>query len=198
MRRSEEIGELAAALAKAQGSMQSIKKGSNNPFFGSAYADLADVVEAVKPHLSENGLAVTQWPETVDGKQVLTTMLLHSSGQFLMASLELAVQKNDMQAVGSAITYGRRYTYQGATGAVADADDDGNAASGTTHENVTRSSGVQPGSQAAKSGNPASDAQWKFLAKLTKQSVEAAQAQYGPMNASACSTLIDSLKEVAA
>lgn len=155
MRRSEDIGELAAALAKAQGSMPTVAKGSNNPFFNSTYADLADVVEAIRPHLSENGLAVVQMPETQDGKPVVTTMLMHESGQWVMGTLELTVQKNDMQAIGSATTYARRYQYSGAVGAVADADDDGNAASGTTHENVTRSSGVQPGSRAAKDAKPA-------------------------------------------
>ena len=200
MRRSEDIGELAAALAKAQGSMETVKKGSTNPFFNSTYADLADVVEAVKPHLSENGLAVVQMPETQDGKPVLTTMLMHSSGQFVMGTLELVVQKNDMQAFGSATTYARRYQYSGVTGAAADADDDGNAASGTTHDDppVRRSTGTQPGSQVAKrasESNDATEAQWKYLAKLTNQSVESCRAQYGEMNAAACSTLIESLKE---
>ena len=48
MLRSEQINELAAALAKAQGQMQSAKKDAENPFFKSKYADMDSVVSAIK------------------------------------------------------------------------------------------------------------------------------------------------------
>lgn len=63
---------------------------------------------------------------------------------------------------------------------------------------VTRSTGMQPGSQAAKGPRPVTDGQWKFLAKLLNQDIEATKAQYPDLDCAACSTLIDSLKEKAA
>ena len=195
MRRSEDIGELAAALAKAQGDMPPVAKTKTNPFFHSMYADLADVVKVIGPVLAKNGLAYTQHVETAGENAVLTTTLMHSSGQHVSSTAPLYVGKHDPQGLASAVTYGRRMALTAAVGCVADSDDDGNAASNATHDMpVTRSTGTQPGSRAAKEGNPATDAQWKFLAKLTSQSVDACREQYGPMNAAACSTLIDSLK----
>ena len=60
---SEQINELGAALAKAQGLIEGAKKDSANPFFKSKYADLASVWEACRKHLSDNGLSVTQCPQ---------------------------------------------------------------------------------------------------------------------------------------
>ena len=62
MKTSEDISELATALAKAQGQMGSAKKDADNPFFKSKYADLGAVIAAIKQPLSENGISYTQFP----------------------------------------------------------------------------------------------------------------------------------------
>lgn len=131
MNKSESINELATALAKAQAQMTSAKKDSSNPFFKSKYADLAAVVEAVKKPLADNGLSYVQTTDTDDGTAVLVeTMLMHTSGQWISGRLRMPVAKpNDPQALGSVITYARRYGLQAMTGVPAD-DDDGNAAAG--------------------------------------------------------------------
>ena len=125
---STTIGELAAALSKAQGAMRNAIKDSNNPFFKSKYADLASVTDACRAELSANGLAVVQLPTVRDGKMVLEYILLHASGEFIGSELEMTPVKSDPQGIGSAITYARRYTLAGIAG-VATEDDDGNAAS---------------------------------------------------------------------
>ena len=132
MATTPEIAELAKALVKAQGEFSAVPKGSVNPFFKSKYAALPDVVAHATPILSRNGLAVSQFLTIVDGKDALTTYLLHESGQFIANTMLLHLVKDDPQAQGSATTYARRYSYMSALGLVADDDDDGNSASNRT------------------------------------------------------------------
>lgn len=127
MNHSEQINELAEALAKAQGQIEGAKKDKANPFFKSVYADLASVWDACRKPLSDNGLSVTQCPEEADNGIAIETMLLHSSGQWIKSRYTMPVSKLDAQAVGSAITYARRYALSAVVG-IAPEDDDGNAA----------------------------------------------------------------------
>lgn len=130
METSEQINELAAALAKAQGQIKGAAKDSTNPHFKSSYADLASVWEACRSALTENGIAVIQTPHTDDaGNCHVVTMLTHASGQYVRDSFSLPPTKADPQGYGSAITYMRRYALAAIVG-VAPEDDDGNAASG--------------------------------------------------------------------
>lgn len=130
MQTSEQINELAAALAKAQGKITGAIKDSANPFFKSKYADLASVWDAVRDHLAVNGLSVIQSASTTEGGDIcVTAMLAHSSGQWVRDTLTLTPKDQSPQAMGSTITYGRRYLLAALTGA-AQVDDDGNAASG--------------------------------------------------------------------
>lgn len=147
---SEQINELAAALAKAQAAMSGAVKDSSNPFFKSKYADLASVWDACRGPLTANGLSVMQFPqteydgtpeiyewqsragETRMGVKVLCTVhvvtrLLHVSGQWIEGSVSAMLASADPQAVGSAITYLRRYSLQSVVG-VAPEDDDAEAA----------------------------------------------------------------------
>ena len=129
MRSSDTIGALAEALAAAQGEFEAVPKTADNPFFKSKYADLPDVVLAASPILSKHGLSVTQLPDFDGEHDLLTTRLMHKSGEWLESSMRLHVPKADPQGQGSALTYARRYSYSGAVGVVTDVDDDGNAAS---------------------------------------------------------------------
>ena len=125
--RSAQLNELFAALAKAQGEIGGAKKDSTNPHFKSSYADLASVRDVTQEPLSKNGLAVVQWPRTVERGVEVETILGHSSGQYMSGVLWMPLSKMDAHGVGSAITYGRRYALMAVTG-VAPVDDDGNAA----------------------------------------------------------------------
>ena len=129
MNKSESIGALAEALAKAQGAMKGAVKDSSNPFFKSKYADLASVVEAIRVAFSNNGLSYIQTVQPSDKDEVrVETTLLHSSGEWIACGfLSLPVSKADAQGYGSALTYARRYSLSAAVG-VAPEDDDGNAA----------------------------------------------------------------------
>jgi hypothetical protein len=126
---SEQIGQLAAALAIAQGKITGALKDSANPFFKSKYADLASVWDACRGPLSENGIAVIQTTDIDDQGVVIVTTLAHKSGEWMRGKLRLMPKEATPQGVGSAITYGRRYALASIVG-VAQVDDDGNAASG--------------------------------------------------------------------
>ena len=121
--------DLFTALIKAQSEMGSAVKDSKNPHFRSRYASLAAVIDAVIPVLNANGVGVLQLP-SIEGSEVrLTTILMHSSGQRLSSTVGAPLgKKQDAQAVGSAITYLRRYSLQSIMGLPVE-DDDGNAAS---------------------------------------------------------------------
>lgn len=123
---SEQIDQIAKALCAAQAEMKGAIKDSTNPFFNSKYADLESVWEACREPLTKNGLSITQFPTTLEGKPALTSMLMHTSGQWMRDTIPLNPVKNDPQSVGSAITYIRRYSVAGIAG-VTQVDDDGNA-----------------------------------------------------------------------
>lgn len=129
MTHSEQINELATALARAQSQVEGAKKDSTNPHFRSSYADLASVWDACREALTKNGLSVAQSTEsTGEGAYGVTTMLLHASGQWISGTLYLRPAKDDPQGAGSALTYARRYALAAMVG-IAPEDDEANAAS---------------------------------------------------------------------
>lgn len=127
MNKSESIKEIAAALAKAQEQITNAGKNSQNPHFRSSYADLAEVLNTVRPVFAAHGMSVVQAPEYGDGIVTVETMITHSSGEWISSSVSAPVGKQDAQGVGSAITYCRRYGLAAMAG-IAQEDDDGNAA----------------------------------------------------------------------
>ena len=129
MNSSESIKELATALAVVQGQLTFAKKDSKNPFFKSNYADLESVWDACRSLLSDNGLAVMQFPgEYMDGNMALNTIITHKSGEWMSQEMSVPVSKPDAQGAGSALTYMRRYALAAVVGVV-QADDDGDSAS---------------------------------------------------------------------
>ncbi len=141
--KSEQIEKLVSALVKFQSEVDPIRKESENPYFKSKYADLAGCIAATKDKLAANGLAVIQTTRLEGGLNVLRTLLLHTSGQFIVGEYYLNPIKNDPQSMGSALTYARRYCYMAILG-LAPEDDDGAMASGTSHAPQHREAIVKP------------------------------------------------------
>lgn len=130
---TEERAELATALADAQAEIDAAPKTESNPFFKSTYADLATVRAAIRDAFGKHGLSVIQIPQFGGGVVSVTTILLHKSGQYIEGTLAVQPVKDRTgfvtpQAVGSAITYARRYSLMAFAGVAPD-DDDGNEAS---------------------------------------------------------------------
>jgi len=130
MKTSEQISELAAALAAAQGMMENAIMNRTNPHFKTKYADLAAVLNAARKPLSANGLAIVQ---TI-GEGVLHTRLLHTSGQWIASEHPLPMSGRP-QEIGAALTYARRYSLSALIGIAADEDDDGNTANAANRSN---------------------------------------------------------------
>jgi hypothetical protein len=127
MNTSEQLNEIAAALTKAQASMKNAALNKVNPHFKSKYADLAGIRDTVVPALTANGIAVVQ----TLAQGLVLTRLIHTSGQWIESACPIPTAP-DMQKMGSAITYARRYSLSAICGISADEDDDGNAASQPT------------------------------------------------------------------
>ena len=128
MNKSESIKNIAGALVKFQSSVSKVAKESNNPFFKSKYASLANILDTIQKPLSESGLAISQFPD----ENALTTIILHAeSGEWMESSYVMPVAKqNDPQAMGSAITYARRQSIGSILNLNIDDDDDGEKAMG--------------------------------------------------------------------
>lgn len=136
--RSEQINELNAAMAKAQGEIGPAVKESVNPHFKSRYADFNSVWNACRGALSKNGLAVYQRVMPREGSFLLETMLAHTSGQWISSFFPINPQKNDSQGFGSALTYMKRYALASLVGVSADDDDDGEVAVGRVAKSGNR------------------------------------------------------------
>jgi hypothetical protein len=126
---SAQVNELAAAMAKAQGMMKPAIKDSVNPHYKSRFTSITAVWESARLPMSSNGLSALQSVSTREKNIVVTTIILHSSGQWLeFEPLELPLGKYDAQGVGSACTYAKRYALCAALNIVTDDDDDGEKA----------------------------------------------------------------------
>jgi hypothetical protein len=133
MKTSTELNEIATALVGFHKAMGKVKKEAANPFFKSKYASLPNILDAIREPLILNNLSVVQFPT---GENELTTILMHTSGQFMQSSYLMRPVKNDPQGVGSCITYQRRYAVGAILSLSIDEDDDGNAASTPAKQQV--------------------------------------------------------------
>ncbi|HFR3829788.1 TPA: ERF family protein [Streptococcus suis] len=130
MRKSETIIELSKAFAKMQMELEQPLKNANNPFFKSKYVPLENVVDSITRAANKHGLSFTQFPSSDEnGNVTVGTMVMHESGEWIEYDpICMKPVKNDPQAVGSAITYAKRYALSAIFGITSDNDDDGNEA----------------------------------------------------------------------
>jgi hypothetical protein len=137
---SDDLKELFGALSKAQSEMRVAGNSSENPYFKSRYADLAEIVRASRPALTKYGLSVIlQILPNDEGANIMHCILCHSSGQFIRSSMRILPIKNDIQSLGSCITYLKRYLYAAMVGVVtSDEDDDGERLMQTVREDAAK------------------------------------------------------------
>lgn len=141
MRCSATIEALTVALAKAQGQFPAIEKDKtariqtkSGTTYSYSYADLASILAAVRKPLSDNALAIMQ-PIKVNGRTVsVTTVLAHSSGQWVADELDMPIgDSTDARSLASAVTYARRYGLIALLG-IAPAEEDDDGAQATTEK----------------------------------------------------------------
>jgi len=131
MDQSDDIKDLVTALIKAQAEIQFAPLDKTNPHYKNDYASLESVINTVKGPLGRHGLCVTQLTNvTQSGQVVLITQISHTSGQFLRGVYPVISSKEGSpQAMGSGLSYSKRYALQAAL-LVPTQDDDGNEAEG--------------------------------------------------------------------
>ena len=120
---------IAGALAAAQMEMGKALKLSSNPHLKNKYADLQSVMDACMNALNSHGIAVIQPSGFDETGHYVETVFLHISGERLSCRVPMLLGKQDMQGLGSAMTYARRYGLMAMAG-VAPEDDDGECAKG--------------------------------------------------------------------
>jgi len=125
---SPTVAELAKALCAVQAKLEPAVKNATNPHLKSKYADLSSCYEASRALLTANGLTVVQPGEADGGMVGVTTILLHTSGEYIGSTFAIPLPEAKAQLVGSLLTYFRRYTYQSVIG-LSSEDDDGQAVS---------------------------------------------------------------------
>lgn len=152
--------KISQALVKFQSQLKPVTKDSENPFFKSAYADLSSILQAVVPVLSANGLAVVQPMKVQDGVTILSTNIIHESGESISSEMILPSHA-DPQKYGSLISYYKRYQLQALLGiATKDEDDDANYVSSPVNNST------QKAPMGASNNILASDAQKNAMRKM--------------------------------
>lgn len=160
IRTSEQIDKIAAALAKAQGAMKhpGKNKTANVPLktggsYSYKYSDLADLLDEMREPFAANGLAMVQVPFNELGAVGIVTRILHESGQWIEGTLYMPVGDNKPQTIGSAITYGRRYSAGPMAGLASEEDDDGGVANAAAPETTTKKRAARA-AEAPPAGQP--------------------------------------------
>jgi len=129
MKKSDSIGKLAGALALAQAEMPDVKKNAQNPFLKNKYADLGAVIETSRPVLAKNGLSISQFPTSEGEKIGVTSILMHTSGEYIEDAIYISTSDSKglsvAQSAGVVISYLRRYGWASILGMYADEDTDG-------------------------------------------------------------------------
>lgn len=121
---------LAQALVKAQAEIGKAPKNGENPHFRSSFATLEDLIDVSRPALLKYGIAVTQFPDSDGENNFLVTKMKHVSGQEEVSRIKIMLKDpTNVQSIGSAITYLKRYAYAAMCGIATSDDDDGHSAS---------------------------------------------------------------------
>jgi ERF superfamily len=136
---------LHKALAQAQGEFPTIPKDqtADAGSYTYAYADLATIIHLVRPILAKHGLALIQRLESPNGTPAIRTELLHADGASIAGSFPIGDIPQNVQQLGSKITYLRRYTVVAMLGLAAGDDDDGRQASAAKDTTATAAGAYQ-------------------------------------------------------
>jgi hypothetical protein len=133
-----DLANLATALIAAQVEIHNPSKNRDvtvrpkdgGPSYTFSYATLDAILDGVRPILAKHGLALVQTLVNEGDKKWMRTALLHVSGECIHTDIPLSVDRPGNQALGSAMTYARRYGIISILALCADEDDDANGADG--------------------------------------------------------------------
>ena len=130
------------AMSNFREECPTINRGRSVTHNNTKFAGLAESIEAIRPVLSKYGLS-HQWKTKQDAAQItvectVTHRMGHSESTSLAASPDKSGGKNDIQAIGSTVSYLERYTLYAILGLSSrEMDDDGKAAGGQKVDFIT-------------------------------------------------------------
>jgi hypothetical protein len=168
MRTSETTAELIKAMIEAAPEISSI--GKSKQAYGYKYATLDSLIDMLRAVLPKHGLWFIQMPTRTGDKSALSTMVIHSSGEWIedtieMTDTELQGKANDTQKIGASITYYRRYALSAIFGVSADEDVDGNVNNiqrpAAKQQTQARPAEAKPQAQQKKDPTPYLEADFK-------------------------------------
>ena len=169
---------LFAAIAQAQGEVENATKSATNSHFKNRYADLAEVLNTVRPVFARHGLAIIQSVSSDQQLVTVATTIAHKEGGFVTSSMSCTSPTSKVQDLGSMVTYLRRYSIAAMT-CISQADDDGNAASQRPAKASTEPQKPMPthalgeASIAAQGGTEALRAWFNRLPKSEREAISA-------------------------
>jgi len=169
---------LFAAIAQAQGEVENATKSATNSHFKNRYADLAEVLNTVRPVFARHGLAIIQSVSSDQQLVTVATTIAHKEGGYLTSSLACTAPTTKIQDLGSMVTYLRRYSVAALAG-ISQEDDDGNAASQRPAKAPTepqKPSPTQALTEAATVAQGGTEALKAWFGGLTKSEREAISA----------------------
>ncbi len=121
---SPTISKFAAAMVALQADLSPVIKDATNPQFKSKYASYDSVISTLRPHLCKHGLFIAIFPTR---EATATAVVMHVSGEFMMATTDTYPKDKSPQPMGSALTYIKRYITSAVFGLATEEDDDGHA-----------------------------------------------------------------------
>ena len=171
IRRSKSIVEITKALIKFQSQIKLVPKAKANPFFESKYADLGAIWTEIREPLSKNDMVAIHGTKAAGAKIIVTTLILHATGEWLETDVEMRPKNDGAQAVGSTITYGKRYGVSAILNVVSEGEDDdgegaeGRSAGGTREEKKPARRPAKPAKAAAAKPAAKKKTEWKWSDK---------------------------------
>jgi len=142
---SEKFDAIDEAIRQVQIEVERAIFDKRNPHHKNQYASLESIITALKGPANKHGMSIIQHPELCDGSPTLITRISHKSGQFMIFKHPLYVPLPDMQKLGAAITYARRYALisifciiTGDEVEIQDDDDDGNLCSEQVQKEIAQ------------------------------------------------------------
>lgn len=157
---SEKIEKLCEALSQAQGEFPTIPKNSEVEVYSKPpdrrllykykYADLTEIINCTRPHLTKYGLSFTQ--DFIKHRFLgvgIVTILFHKTGQYMRTGFVPCEVKNpNMKEVAGQFTYGKRISLTAALGVSADEDVDAGSIEGETGNTTERKDTRKPSPKA--------------------------------------------------
>ena len=143
---SESTSEISSAISKSYLEFPRIEINRQNPYLASGYSDLHEILSKIRPVLGKNGLHVLFTKQDIDGRTLLVTRIMHTTGEWIESRVFLKPSKNTIEAYGSNLNYMKRFELMDILGLTVSNDpfdDDGEADMDISRDIVEKGSSLK-------------------------------------------------------